>query len=150
MAPKLDFQSVMDELTVFQNALGKIHASLNNARNKEVLGAAIEDLQNARAQVEIEYPKADALLTATARKVLAEAEQAKVEAEKERAEVEQRIAASKAAQNEKLAPPPKPVAKIDPALGQTLRVDLLQRFGPQNGKDASAAGRIREAWQDWD
>jgi hypothetical protein len=150
MAANVDFQSVMAQLTDFQNALGKIHANLTNAKNKGILGDMLEKLQGARADVEIEYPKAMNLIDETARSVMTESQEALAKIEQKRAAFEQEKATTQAAKKQAPKLPPKPEVKVDPALGQKLRVELLQRFGPQTEHDDSAASRVREAWQDWD
>ena len=150
MPEAIDFQSVMDELTVFQNAIGKIHANLNNAKNQEILGNVLADIQKARAEVEVEYPKTMKLIHDTARSVLTEAKEMQGELVQKRAEAEQRLASVQAAREEAAMPPLKPEVKVDPALGQMLRTELLDRFGPQGNGDGADLERIREAWQDWD
>ncbi len=150
MEPPVDFQSVMAELTVFQNAIGDIHANLKNKKNKEILGDVLDRLQGARVEAEVEYPKAMDLIQSTAQQAKAEAEQALAQIDQKKAAVKQRMAEIQAAQKAAPAKPASPEAKVDPALGQKLRSELLERFGPRSDADHPGIGRIREAWQDWD
>ncbi len=150
MAETLDFQSVMAELTNFQSAIGDIHTRLRSVKHKEILGDMLDKIQSARAEVEVEYPKAMNLIEDTARKVMAEAKQDLAKNEQKRAELDQKIAASKAAQPKAPKLPSKPEVKVDPALGQRLRTELLERFGPQTESNGLNPSKIREAWQDWE
>jgi hypothetical protein len=149
MPEAVDFQSVMAELTVFQNAIGKIQANLKNAKNKEILGDVLAKVQQARSEVEIEYPKAMNLIEENAKSVLAEAEQGLAQMDQKRADYDQKAAAFQAAKKQAGQLPAPPEAKIDPAMGMTLRNELLNRFGPQTLTENGSSEKIREAWQDW-
>jgi len=149
MAEPLNFQSVMAELTNFQNAIGEIHANLRSVKHKEILGDMLDEIRSARAEVEVEFPKAINLIEDTAQKVMAEAKQELAKNEQMRAELDRKVAASKAAPQKAPVPPPKIGVKVDPALGQTLRTELLERFGLQTDANTAKFSKIREAWQDW-
>ena len=149
MAAPVDFGSVMADLTVFQEAIGKIQAGLKNKTNKEILGDVLNRLQEARVEAEESFPKAMDLIVSTAQQAKAEAEQTLGQLAQTKAAVEQRTAQLQAAQGAvpaKAAPPEQPV---DPALGQKLRVELLRQFGPSD-TESDDSGKIREAWQDWE
>ncbi len=150
MEAPVDFQSVMAELTVFQNAIGDIHAKLKNKKNKEILGDVLDRLKSARADTEVEYPKAMDLIQSTAQQSKAKAEQALAQIAQKKAAIEQRQAEIQAAQKAVPSKPALSEAKVDPALGQKLRSELLERFGQRTGANQSEASKIREAWQDWD
>ena len=150
MAATVDFQSVMSELTDFQNALGRIHANLTNVKNKEILGDMLDKMSGARTEVEVEYPKAMNLIDETARTVKAESQAELAKLAEERAQREQEQATIEAAKPKAALSLPKPEAKVDPALGLKLRAELLERFGPGNDSADVGRNRIREAWQDWD
>ncbi len=149
MAAAVDFQSVMAELSQFQNALGDIHASLKNQKNKEILGDVLDRIREARADVEVEYPKVMDLILSTARQCQDEAQQNLAKIADKKAQIQQKTAALAAAQKALPAKPELPDAKIDPVLGQKLRLDLLERFCPDE-TDLDGMDRIREAWEDWE
>jgi hypothetical protein len=150
MAGPEDFQSVMAELGNFQAALENVRANLRSAKGQEILGDILDQLQTARADVEVEYPKAMNVIEESARSVIATAKQRRAQQGQRRAEIAQKAAAVQAAQQKAALPPPKPEVKVDPALGQKLRLELLQRFASQTGDGNRDVDRIREAWQDWD
>lgn len=150
MAAPVDFPSVMAEFTVFQTALAKIHANLTNVKNKELLGDTLSRLQTARVDVEAKYPAAMSAIEEAEKEVMAKSQQHQAEVAKRQAELGQKKAVLDAAKKQGAAIPPMPEAKIDPTLGQKLRLELLQRFGLQTGDGKPGANRIREAWQDWD
>lgn len=150
MAGPVDFQTVMAEVGNFQAALGKIREHLRSAQGKEILGDMLDQIQSARANVEVEYPKAMKVIEDSARSVIADAKPRLAQQGQRRAAIAQKAAAMEAAQQKAALPPAKPEVKIDPALGQRLRTELLERFGPQTGADQVNQSKIREAWQDWD
>lgn len=150
MAAPIDFQSVMAEVGNLQTAIAKIHGGLKNKKNKEILGDVLDQMTRARADVEIEYPKALAMVQETARRNLAKAQEMRANLEQQKAACEQRQAEIQAAQKKAAeAKPAKPEAKVDPALGPKLRIELLQRFSAKVDTTQSEARKIREAWQDW-
>ena len=150
MAGPEDFQTVMAEVGNFQAALGKIREHLRSAQGKEILGDMLGKIQTARADVEVEYPKAMTVIEESARSVIANAKKRRAQQGQRQAEIAQKAAALQAAQQKAALPRPKPEVKVDPALGQRLRTELLERFAPHTGSDDSERGKIREAWQDWD
>lgn len=150
MAGPVDFQSVMADLGNFQAALGEIRANLRSAKGQEILGNILDQLQTTRADVEVKYPEAMNVIEESARSVIATTKQRRAQQGQRRAEIAQKAAAVQAAQQKAALPPAKPEVKVDPALGQKLRLELLRRFASQTGSGNPTVNRIREAWQDWD
>ena len=150
MKDPVDFQDVMGELTDFQNAIGEIHSGLKNAKNKEILGSVLDSLQKARADVEVEYPKAMNMIDETAQRVRKEAKERLAEMQKQKAAAQKNAEAMQAKMGQPPKRTPKSEIKVDPALGEKLRVELLERFQSSTEDLGSHASKIREAWQDWD
>jgi hypothetical protein len=160
--PNLDFASIMADLTQFQNVIGKIHAQLTNPRQKQLLGEALDNIAESRAEVEQIYPKTIAMIDDHAKNTIREAEITQQELQQKRAWLEQlkqqlaqagqaaggAVAVAGAIPAVAAAAAPQPPVELHPA-GQ-LREELLARFTPKASPGSALPVKIdREIWQDW-
>jgi hypothetical protein len=152
MLEDVDMGAILGDLGKLQNELVHAHGLLTDPRERQMVEGMMGDLKRATSEMTPAYEEAKAALEkdqAEARSTAAEAKQ-KLQARKQK--LDEKIAAKKAAAKPPKAPtpPPKPEVKIDPAVGQRLRTELLQRYCPI---DPEVLGRtpddIKEAWQDW-
>src|SRR5262245_44762871 len=136
-------------LDEFQSSMASIHASLSNPKEKEALGELLSRLQDTRKEAEKLVPQLVQDMYKENEKVKAWAEQALPEIEKMQAELEEMTQAQPPLP-ESLVTPGAPELPIDPALGQKLRLELLELFGGL-GKDELPERRdMGEAWRDWE
>lgn len=157
---KIDFDAVMSDLSKFQQEVGKIHASLTNPRQKQVLGEALQRVREARADVERTYKPTIEKIEDSARQSAAQAESLKAQAEQLQQESEKKAAAQRRrkekkkqrrAQALKAPKPPKvPTGPLALHAAPQLREELLSRFEAKPARPAAGGGKLeREIWEDW-
>lgn len=149
MPDPVNFDALMCDLGKFEQVMTEAQSTVSNARDRGMLSDLLTCMQDARAQVIETYPQAVSAIKASAEKSEAEIKAGMDAIDKRKKELEELLAARKDALPP--SPPAKPEMKIDPALGQNLREELLGRYGKPEGPNGTAARRrIREAWEDWD
>ena len=143
MPVNLDFNSILADLTTFQQQVGKIHSELTNPKQKAALGAALQKVAEARADVEVNYPKAIKTIEESAAR-----SQARSKAGLEKvAALREKLAALK--NRPPAAPPKKEPPKFDGQLGARLSSELLSRFADRAPSLPDDDGDDREIWEDW-
>ncbi len=143
MPEKIDFASLMADLTTLQREIGKTHEGLTNSRQKEVLGEALKKVAEARADVEVKYSQAIQAIKSSVAET-----QAKAKAGLERvSELEEKFAAMSARPPSK--PPEKPTPKLDGQLGCKLSAELLATFADRPPLASQLDQEDREIWEDW-
>jgi hypothetical protein len=124
-------------------ALAAVQARLVQAESRAVgedarrqLAAVSAQLQQASAQFLTDYPRRMAQLQDRQ----AEAQKQAQEMQARTAQLRQQLEAAEAARKAAAEAPPPPEEAIDPALGATLRRELLERFGSRAPGTAAAGG----------
>jgi hypothetical protein len=135
-----DFNQVCNQFRQFRAILGQALAVPGDAGVKQQLEAVTATLDQNFAELQTAYPKALAAIEAQ----LADVKQSTHNTAAQLARLKETIAAVEAP----AAPVAAPAPPVDPALGQKLREELLERFGRKvSGPPAMTADR--EIWQDW-
>jgi hypothetical protein len=152
-----DFPQLMADVKQFQAVLEEIMAMASNPMEKDLLGAALQNIRKGVAEAETSVPQAFAAIETHARKAQEEGavlqeeyDRKKVEVEALQREDEQREAARQAAQPA-LADLFGPVSLLS---GIALRLEMLEALGlrPTEATPeqiARARGQHREIWEDW-
>ncbi len=149
------FEEVMADLSKFQLEIGKIHAQLTNPRHKEVLGHALANIEQARVEALVAYPKAIATIRASAtqsksRSAATLAKVAELKAKFAAMQTGVAAVAGAAAGTAASAKSLKPAAsKFDGQLGQRLSSELVARIADAQPQAAAALLDDKEIWQDW-
>jgi hypothetical protein len=139
-----DFNQVCDQFRQFRAIVGQALAAPGDAAVKQQLQGLTATLDKTFVELQEAYPQAMAAIDAK----LADVQKSAQDTSATLSGLKQTMAAAEeqaaaAAQSV----PEKPA--VDPALGQKLRDELLQRFG-QHEADASTTGTgSGEIWQDW-
>ena len=139
-----DFNQVCDQFQQFRAIIGQALAAPGDAAVKQQLQALTTTLDKTFVELQEAYPKAQASIDDQLAGVQKSAQDTKVTLagvkETMAAAEEQAAAAAKTV-------PEAPTA--DPALGQKLREELLERFGQHDPDNQQPSPGTGEIWQDW-
>lgn len=138
--------------------LGKLADDGPDVREREALRSVLPILKASREDVAATVPDAIAKMKAIAQGQLQDAERLKAEAARLRAEIDAskaKVAAARDSAREirnrvPTVPEPPALPPIDPALGQSVRRELLSRFAPDALKSSGSSTGGKDIWQDWD
>jgi hypothetical protein len=120
-----EFNSACEDLVRFQDVVRQTLAKVEDAALKEHLQQADREIEQALTEARVVFPQATAELDAD----LAETQKTIDETQKQIAEVEKTLDEAEA-QPENVVPPPAPPAPLDGNRWETLRRELIDRFGP--------------------
>ncbi len=137
----------MTDVQKYQNELASLYEKITHPGEKEMMGKLMSKIENARIEAEKVVPETLRQIQDSARCSAAQAKQQLAEIEKRK---KQMAAETAAADTVKMPPAAKPKqeVRVDPKLGPTLRLELLQRFA-QHADGPARLSTIKEAWEDW-
>jgi hypothetical protein len=139
-----DFNQVCNQFRQFRAILGQALAAPGDAAVKQQLQSVTATLDRNFAELQTAYPNALAAIDAQLAGVHQSAE--KTTAQLSGLKEAIAVAEAQAAKAVDASPPP---AAVDPALGQKLREELLERFGHPVSHEGVPPSADREIWQDW-
>lgn len=146
MSLQVEFGAIMQELTKFQNAMGRAQQGLKNPEEREMVGELLTRIEKARADAETAVPNA---LTKI-REVVESVQQRAEEQSKKLAELQKQIEERKKNPPKAPTPPPKPEVKFDPMLGAMLSKELIAHVTPPVVSSEEPQRQvIKEVWEDW-
>lgn len=143
MQGELDLAKVMQDLTRFQEEVAKIHGELTSPKQKELLGMALQRMEESRGEVELQFPKAVAAIRTSAERT-----QARVAAGKEQVEkLKQEFA--ELAQRTPVEAPQKDEPEFEGELGVRLSAELVERIAEPRPQGTQLPQMKGEIWEDW-
>lgn len=146
MSLETEFSEIMQELTKFQSAIGRVYQGLNSEKERNILGDMMAKMDQARVDSEKAVPAAIAKIKEVAQDVQVRAE----EQSKKIAELHKQIEERKKNPPKPPAPPAIPEVKFDPNLGAVLSAELLEHVKPREVDRAEPQRQvIKEIWEDW-
>lgn len=146
MSLATEFSEILNELSRFQSAIGRVHEGVRSQKEREMLGELITKINEARSQAETAVPAAIDKIKQVAQEVQQRAEEQK----QKLAELYKQIEERKNNPPKAPPPPPKPELHFDPNLGAQLSQELIQHVAPPTtGAAPPATQVIKEIWEDW-
>ena len=148
MSGLADFTALMADVKQYQQGLSAFYEKMAHPEEKAMMEKLMQQLESAREEAEQIVPQTIQQIQDSARRSSAEAKKQLAQIEQRQKKFQAESEALKAAAPAVAAAKPKSEVRVDPKLGPTLRLELLQRFG-QTQPDAANSGSIKEAWEDW-
>lgn len=146
MSLQTEFSEILQELTKFQSAIGRVHQGLRSEKEREILGDILTKIDQARVDAETAVPNAMAKIREVAKDVQQRAE----EQAKKLAELQKQIDERKKNPPKAPAPPAPPEIKFDPNLGAILSAELMEHVAPPQVDSLEPRPQvIKEIWEDW-
>lgn len=139
-----DFNQVCNQFRQFRAILGQALAAPGDAAVKQQLQSVTATLDQNFAQLQTAYPNALAAIDAQ----LAGVHKSAAKTTSQLSGLKEAITAAEA-QAATVADAAPPATPVDPALGQQLRQELLERFGHTAIHVGAGTSADREIWQDW-
>lgn len=131
-----------------QDFVTKVHASLTDPKNKQMLGEVLEKLKTARADAEAIVPQLVEEMKQGAEKTKAELEEMQLHYQKLQTDFEARMKAEKEKQD--AAPPPPhavPRKKFELTSGRDLCRELLENAGIMHKSGAAPQQDHKDIWE---
>ncbi len=146
MSLQTEFSEILQELSKFQSAIGRVHEGLRSEKERAILGDILTKIDNARVDAETAVPNAIAKIKEVAQDVQKRAE----EQSRKLAELQKQIDERKKNPPKAPAPPKAPEVKFDPKLGAMLSAELMEHVAPPETVSVQPSRQvIKEIWEDW-
>lgn len=153
-----DFPKLMQEVKEFQSQLEQIFARAGDSPEKQLLGAAIQNIKKGTAEAEREVPGALKLIEDEARRIKSEGEGLQEEFKKKEAELQSMSAEQEKAEAARQAAEPsldELYGSVQPIDGAVLRAEMFAGLKLQPHAEAAPSKPVKhkdiwdESSQEW-